>query len=81
MAHADLILLRVEHRFDPEPGAQGGRLSPPAFARLLASACAWARRPSACVLHLDTMPAHLKRDIGLLDGRGPRYDEDQPTYS
>ena len=25
-------------------------------------------------LDLDSMPPHLQRDLGFLDGRGPRYE-------
>jgi hypothetical protein len=30
-------------------------------------------------LDLDEMPDRLKRDLGFLDGRGPRYEDDRMT--
>ena len=34
------------------------------------------RMPS---LDLDTVPDRVKRDLGFLDGRGPRYEDDRMT--
>jgi hypothetical protein len=34
-------------------------------------------RVSARKIDLDMMPDHVKRDIGLVDGRGPRYEDDR----
>jgi hypothetical protein len=43
---------------------------------VLAQVFARSTRPSPR-LDLDEMPDRLKRDLGFLDGRGPRYEDDR----
>lgn len=52
---------------------------PSALARMLETlgqVFAGGKEPSPH-LDLDEMPEQLKRDLGFLDGRGPRYEDDR----
>ncbi|MGO4439840.1 hypothetical protein [Rhizobium sp. RAF56] len=69
MTNSNLVLFRIEDRILAEAAAS----EPSTISRLLQLAWnALHARDAIPPLALDTMPDYLKRDIGFLDGRGPR---------
>jgi hypothetical protein len=71
---ANLVLINASHRLVVEERSENTQS---ASARLLALAGGALRRvlrPEPR-LDLETMPDHMKRDIGFLDGRGPRFGD------
>jgi len=73
MTNTNLAHFRLEDRILAEAAAS----EPSMIARLLRSAWnALHGRDSAPPLELETMPDYLKRDMGFLDGRGTRQDDD-----
>ncbi|PZM13883.1 hypothetical protein [Rhizobium tubonense] len=58
---------------------QAAAVTPPARLPVLKAIFAFLtrRRLSVGKLDLDAMPDRVKRDLGFLDGRGPRYEDER----
>lgn len=73
MANTNLALFRMEDRILADAAAS----EPSMLSRLLQSAWnALNAVDTVPPLDLDTLPDYLKRDMGFLDGRGPRQQND-----
>lgn len=73
MTNSSLLLFRLEDRILAEAAAS----EPSTISRLMHFAWNALHVGDAVPpLELDTMPDYLKRDIGFLDGRGPRQGSD-----